>query len=303
MNNILISVIICTYNRDKFLPLALKGMKEQEFPNSNWELVIIDNNCTDETAVICKNFENENPQLNIICKKETKQGLSNARNRGISESRGKFLAFVDDDAVAGPDYLKQVKLVFEQHPDAKLVGGRIFPRFEGQKPVWVSSFLMPLFSVLDLGSEIKKLEGKTYPVGANMIFRKEVFEQCGGFNPELGRTGKNMMGGEEKDIYHRLAKIPGKIYYAPGPQVHHIIPIDRATKQFIHKQALGVGMSERTRVANQPLQKISSYSRELSKWIATIVLSICLTFALQPSKSIMLLKFRWWVSKGMCGIN
>lgn len=298
-NDIVISVVICTYNRDKFLPLALESMREQQFPNCNWELVIVDNNCTDSTASICRSFREQNPQLSISYILETKQGLSNARNRGIAESRGRLLAFIDDDAVACGDYLRQVKQFFEQHPDAKLVGGRIFPRFESQKPPWVSSFLMPLFSVLDMGDKPKKLGGKTYPVGANMIFKKELFDRCGGFNPELGRTGKNMMGGEEKDIYLRLSGEPGSIYYAPGPQVHHIIPTDRATVEFIRKQALGVGTSERTRVAGRRGQRMLSYGRELFKWIATIGLATGYACVLQGSKSTMLIRFRWWVSRGL----
>jgi glycosyltransferase involved in cell wall biosynthesis len=299
MNDILISVIICTYNRDTLLPLALKGLKEQVFPNSNWELVIIDNNCTDGTAALCRSFKNENPHLCINYQLEKKQGLSNARNRGINESQGKYVAFIDDDAVATPDYLKQVKLFFEQYVDANLVGGRIYPRFETEKPSWVTPFLMPLFSVLDLGNEVKKLDGKVYPVGANMIFRKDVFIKCGGFKPELGRTGKNMMGGEEKDMYLRIGTLPGSIYYAPGPMVYHIIPADRATEAFIHKQAIGVGMSERTRVIGKPLEQLASYTRELMKWGASFSLALFYVLTFHVSKAQMILKFRMWVTTGM----
>lgn len=300
-DTLLITVVICTYNRDAFLPFALESMSAQIFDSSKWELIIIDNNCTDNTATICKTFIAQNPQINVQYYLEIAQGLSHARNRGIQLAKGEYIAFIDDDAVAQPQYLKEIEQFIGQYPQAALIGGRIYPRFEGKKPRWVSQVLMPIFSVLNMGENERILNGKKYPVGANMIFKKDVFNQIGLFNPQLGRTGKNMMGGEEKDIYMKIRSIGGMVYYAPKPYVHHIIPISRATKTFLEKQAIGVGMSEKARVWGNKLELVKSSVRELAKWAATFALALMYVISLQFAKAQTLIQFRYWVSKGLWG--
>lgn len=295
----LISIVICTYNRDKFLPLALESLTRQSLQTKEWELILIDNNCTDSTASICKTFIEKNPEINCSYYLEKAQGLSHARNRGIVLAKGTYISFIDDDAVACPEYLNEIKQFTESFPDATLIGGRIFPRFEGEEPRWISPILMPIFSTLNLGEQSKKLTGKRYPVGANMIFKREVFETIGMFNPELGRVGKNMMGGEEKDIYYRIIKAGGSIYYAPKPFVHHIIPIERATKTFIEKQAIGVGMSERERVHHNLIHYTKSIVLEMIKWGVSLALAFFYLITIRPAKSLLLVQFRWWVSKGL----
>jgi len=295
----LISVVLCTYNRDKFLPLALESLTKQSLDLSLWELILIDNNCTDTTASICKNFIESNPNIHCTYYLELAQGLSHARNRGIVLAKGTFISFIDDDAVACQNYLSEIRTFTQKYSSATLIGGRIYPRFEGLEPRWISPILMPIFSTLDLGETEKKLTSKRYPVGANMIFRRSIFNTIGMFNPELGRVGKNMMGGEEKDIYLRMIKVGGEIYYAPKPFVHHIIPIERATKPFIEKQAIGVGMSEKARVKGHGLELMKSWMRELAKWAFSLALALFYFITFRPAKAGLLIQFRWWVTKGL----
>jgi len=295
----LISVVICTYNRDAFLPLALEGLARQTLDNSLWELILIDNNCTDNTATICKTFIEANANVHCTYYLELAQGLSHARNRGIVMAQGSYVSFIDDDAVACADYLKEIQSFIRTYPEAALIGGRIYPRFEGKAPRWISPILMPVFSTLDLGEKEKELSGKRYPVGANMIFRRSLFDTIGMFNPELGRVGKNMMGGEEKDIYLRIIKAGKKIYYAPKPFVHHIIPVDRATKTFLKKQAIGVGLSEKTRVKDRGFEKTKSWIREIIKWGASLILAFFYFITFRPAKAGLLISFRLWVTQGL----
>jgi glucosyl-dolichyl phosphate glucuronosyltransferase len=108
-----------------------------------------------------------------------------------------------------------------------------------------------------------------------------------------------MMGGEEKDIYLRTIKVGGEIYYAPKPYVHHIIPIERATKTFIEKQAIGVGMSEKARVKGHGLELTKSWIRELAKWAVSLALAFFYFITFRPTKAGLLIQFRWWVTKGL----
>src|SRR5678810_355900 len=94
-----ISLIICTYNRDMFLPDALESIKNQSFDKSEIELIIVDNNSTDNTASISKKFISQNPSLNIKYCFEEQKGLSFARNRGVAEANGSIITYVDDDVI------------------------------------------------------------------------------------------------------------------------------------------------------------------------------------------------------------
>ena len=121
----------------------------------------------------------------------------------------------------------------------------------------------------------------------------------GDFNTELGRIGKSMGGGEEKDIYQRMYSHKLTIYNLPTAVVHHAVPVERTTNEFIKKQAIGIGYSERLRVKGSNRATLKRIWQELYKWAATIVLFFLFLLKGQWSKSKIILKFRWWVSTGL----
>ena len=96
------SFITCTYNRDKYIGQTLQSVCDQKYPDNNYEIIVIDNNSTDNTASICKEFRAEYPNKNFRYFKEMNQGLSFALNRGIKEAQGEYLIFVDDDETIIP---------------------------------------------------------------------------------------------------------------------------------------------------------------------------------------------------------
>ena len=198
-----ISIIVCTYNREKYIESLLGSLKKQEYPTKDYEIVFVNNNSDDETEKRCTEFREANPEVVFHYFNESKQGLSHARNRGILEAKGEILAFIDDDALAHANYLQNMSKAFKE-TDVDAAGGRIYPKYESQRPVWMSKFLEPVMSVIDLGDKNKPFPKNKFPIGANMMFRKEVFEQAGNFNTDLGRTGKKMLGGEEKDLFFRM---------------------------------------------------------------------------------------------------
>lgn len=302
MSQIIVSAIICSYNREDYILQALNSIKNQEYDKRLYELVIVNNNSTDNTPKICEEFVQHAGELQVTYVTETNQGLSYARNRGITESKGKYLCFIDDDAIACQTYVSEVVKFFEKHANVHALGGKILPKFDCEVPNWLPKHLTPLFSILDLGELEKPFNGRKYPVGANMAFHKTLFKEHGDFNTSLGRVGKNLMGGEEKDIFFRFTQEGGtQIWYAPKPWVYHIIPPTRATKDFIRKQAIGVGVSERFRVRGKFLKMIHSLLMESIKWAGSIVLALGYLFKAQPSKSKMLILFRKWVTGGLLG--
>jgi glycosyltransferase involved in cell wall biosynthesis len=301
MNNPLkLSVIICTYNREKYIYNALRSLAENAFPPARYELLVVDNNSTDDTASECSRFRAAFPAVDYRYVVETQQGLSHARNRGIAEATGDVLVFMDDDAVAEPGYLARMAAFFAQTPGAAACGGRIYPNFESRRPRWMSHFLLSLTSSIDLGDRTKAFSRRQFPVGANMAARSGIFKKHGLFNPELGRKGDNLDGAEEKDFFFRLRDAGEPIYYVPDAIVQHCVPDRRLTFDFFRRQALGIGKSERIRAKSiSQIEYIKSVIREGLKWGASVVLFVFYLLTLRPAKAMRLLALRWYVSKGL----
>lgn len=293
------SVIICTYNRELYLPKCLEHLKNQTADPKSYEIVIVNNNSSDSTDAICKEFCAKNPALQITYIIETTPGLSAARNCGIQNSKGELLCFIDDDGFAFPDYVDNLIRIHATHPEILAFGGRIYPEFEKEKPIWLTRWLMPLLSVLDKGDEITFFKGNSYPIGANMGFTKSIISQIGDFNSELGRKGDLLLGGEEKDFFYRIKNEHIQIYYLPHLKITHIIPASRLHIDYIKRLGIGIGLSEQKRTKSEhTLIYLFSIVLEMLKWGATFFLAFYYFF-IHIDKSKFLLKFRWWVTKGL----
>lgn len=295
------SLIICTYNRDQYIYNTLKCIAENRYPTEKYEIVLVNNNSTDQTENECFRFQKDFSDIPIRYFVETNQGLSHARNRGIQEAKKDVLVFLDDDSFVDVDYLHNLEEYLHNYSDFTAFGGKIDPLFEsGKTPAWLSKWTYTLVSAINLGNKVTLFKGTQYPVGANMGFRKECFEQYSLFNTALGRSKKNLMAGEEKDIFNRIKSDNGMIYYFPNVRVQHVIPESRTTKSFICKMGEGVGRSEKLRTLD--ISK-SSYAKrifsEIIKWGGSIVLCLGYILSLQPKKGTILLAFRWNVSKGL----
>jgi glycosyltransferase involved in cell wall biosynthesis len=293
-----ISVIICSYNREKVIGKTLQHLFEQT--DKDFELLLVNNNSTDNTENICQDFMHAHPQLTVRYFVEKNQGLSYARNRGIKEARGDYLIFLDDDAFAFPDYIRNFKNFLEKYPDFQAGGGKILPFWESERPQWMSRYLLSIVSTIDLGDNVKRFGGRSYPIGANMMIRKDLFERFGLFNVNLGRKGKNLEGAEEKDLFLRIKKAGIPVYYTPDAVVEHWAPDSRLTNDFFTKQALAIGYSEKIRAKNiSSMEYVKSILRELFKWGATGILFAGYTLSGHYRKGAKLVEFRWKISKGL----
>jgi len=294
----MISVIVCTYNREKLLASCIDSLINQDCHPGDYEIILINNCSTDNSEQLCLKSIQQHPNLQIRYFLETKQGLSNARNRGIKESMGNVITFIDDDAFADQDYIYNLKKDFRTSGTVA-GGGKILPLWEKKRPKWMSRFLLPLVSVLDMGEQRIEFQGNKYPIGANMFFRKSLFEKAGFFDPMLGRSLKNMLGNEEKDLFLKIKKLGSKICYFPNITVHHYIPEERTKISFIKKQAIGIGQSEKIRTHLNKKERIRVVFNEIIKWGGTIVLSLYYTLLFNIQKAKMHILFRYWVSKGL----
>lgn len=295
-----ISVIICTYNRDPYIYRTLEHIARNGFPADRYEIVLIDNNSTDRTASECRKFRQNCPDADFRYYLEQRQGLSFARNRGIREARGEILLFLDDDAFMQENYLLRLSRHLQNHPDAAAFGGKITPLYEsGKSPAWMSKWTYSWVSALDKGKQVCLFEGRAYPIGANMGFRRSALPEEG-FNTALGRKKGNLMGGEEKDIFNRMKMRNARIYYFPDLEVLHLIPEKRTTRAYIRQMALGIGKSERIRTLEISRQAyLKRLVSEGVKWAASIILCAGYTLRFSPGKGSILLYFRRYVSQGL----
>lgn len=295
------SIIVCTYNRDKYLYGALQCIAENGYPTDAYEIVLVNNMSTDNTESECQRFQNDYPTVDFRYFVETQQGLSFARNRGIKESRGEILLFLDDDSYIQPNYLINLQHQLETFPNADAFGGKIDPVFEsGEPPKWLSKWNYSWVSAIDMGDKVCPFEGKAFPIGANMGISKAMLSKIGVFNTELGRSKKNLMGGEEKDLFERIRQQGGNIYYFPDVVVQHVIPPSRTTKDYVKRLGEGVGRSERIRTLGKSKWKyLKRLFSELIKWGGTTVLWLGFAFKGQSEKGNILFTFRRRVTSGL----
>ena len=244
-----ISVVVCTYNRDLYLSRCLVNLKNQDFNKDDFEIIIVDNNSTDNTSTICLNFIKQNPEFKILYFLEEKVGLSHARNTGITMSSGEIISFIDDDGFAKSNYLKSIDAIAS---DLNLneylaFGGKVIPVYnEDKEPKWLSKYIEGVVSKVDLGDRIIPFN-KKYPAGCNMVFRKEVFDIYGGFNSDLHTRG------DDKYVFDKLKKNNVKILYSPTIEVEHFIDDYRLEKKFIIRLSKIIGQSEAIRLKDSNL--------------------------------------------------
>ncbi|MDR2449981.1 MAG: glycosyltransferase [Prevotellaceae bacterium] len=296
-----LSVIICTYNREKYIYNVLKSIAENAFPHGNYELLVIDNNSSDDTALECKRFHAGFPDVVYRYYVEPNQGLSYARNRGVKEAAGDILIYVDDDATVNAGYLQACYSFFAQYPSAMAAGGPVIPVYETEKPRWLSHFTIPLITgYFYKGGKIKAFKKSGFPRGGNAAYRKTVFDKTGYFNVQLGRKGNNLTGAEEKDIFDKMRAHGMPFYYLPGAILYHIIPASKLTGAYFNTLTVAMGRSEQLRTRAISRRKYTKRLLiEAAKWVATIGLCAGYSFLCTPQKGWKLLLFRWNVTKGL----
>ena len=297
------SVVICTYNREKYIYNALRSIACQDFPVGDYEILLINNNSTDHTKELCQQFQSDYPAVDFRYFEEVNQGLSYARNRGVKEGRGEVLIFVDDDATVFDGYLSAIASFFAEHPSVLACGGPIQPVYEVDKPKWLSCYTEQLLGgALYEGNKLKLFRNGKYPGGGNSAFRKAIFEKYGLFNVELGRKGTGLIGAEEKDLYDRLTKGNEQFYYLPQMGIYHYIPEQKLSKAYFNELTYSIGKSERIRTKSVSGKAYGKrLFAECIKWAASILLCVGYTISLSPSKGTKLITFRWNVTKGLLG--
>lgn len=234
----LLSVIICTFNRASLLSGCLKELVRQiqEMARDDVDILIVDNNSTDDTALIFQQFKAKWPSLRYVF--EPSQGLSYARNRGAIESSGLYVCYIDDDAVPGAYYVQSVMSVLAMHaPD--IAGGPIFPFYTSPKPFWFQD-------ELEVRQHARGTGFFDCPVsGGNFIIRRELLLHLGMFSTEYGMVGGRLRLGEERNLIERYRKSTScsrrRIYYSQACFVYHHVPVSKMKISYFLRRAFESG--------------------------------------------------------------
>jgi glycosyltransferase involved in cell wall biosynthesis len=240
-----ISVVVCTYNRQKFIGKALECLAGQTLPPDQFEIIIVDNNSTDQTAAISQLFIRRHPAIRARYFLEEQKGLSFARNRGLQESSFPIITYIDDDAEAVPAFLETILRFMQAHPHAVGVGGKIIPKYsESEEPAWMSSYLNGFVGRLDYGDKPQQFRqpAMKYPAGCNMTYTAAVLKEVGGFNNQL------TFRSDDKHIYFVVTKVSPEVYYLPDAVVYHNIDNARLQPDSFRKLFLKTGNEEKIRV-------------------------------------------------------
>lgn len=294
-----ISLIITTYNRSAQLVTALESVVNQDLCPSQWECIVVDNRSTDDTAARFAAFAREHTDCRLQLVREEQQGLSHARNRGIAEAQGRIIAFIDDDEWIDPHFLSAYVELFDHRPQAMAAGGPIVAEYPDGRPAWMSAYPeIAIANVMDFGDRMRPFPKHRIPGGGNMACRREVFAECGDFNIRLGRTGQQLAGGEESELFERIRLRGWTPWYAPQALMHHVIPASKLTETYFRNLCRNTGCHQQLRARMQG-RLLRARIAELLKWGATLLL--CCT--MRPVQARWLLRMRWGISRGLFARN
>lgn len=242
-----LSVIICTRNpRQMVLDRVFASLASQTLPSSRWETVLIDN--ASEPSV---RLQDATRLPGPGCIVESKLGLTNARLRGIQETRGRLLVFVDDDNLLDSDYLEQALRIAEGYPRIGAFGGRISPEFEVPEPDWLRPFRSHL-ALLDLDRDFwtnNPADHVGIPCGAGLCIRREAavaYSEAVAADPRrraLDRSAAGTLSCGDTDMVLSCADAGWGMGRFTALHLTHVIPAARLEFAYQKRLAADIGFS------------------------------------------------------------
>ncbi len=242
-----LSICVCCRNGNYRVQDTLCSLLHQTADCALYEIVFVDNGSDDflQVKAFIKGLGEAGHRVRLIL--ETSTGLSHARNRAVRESRGEYVFFIDDDAVANSRLAEHyIRCIQEYKPD--VIGGNVLPLFEVQPSTEIDGYYWPQWSLKHFGKVDRWLQDGEYFIGTNIgAARRHLISRP--FNPELGRKGDSLKGGEEwflgESRYRRR--------FVSGAYVFHKVPENRMNADYFAKRLLATRNQHRQRISHSRL--------------------------------------------------
>ncbi len=272
----LASIIIPTYNNSEVFLRSIETWTRQNLPTSDFEVIVVDNNSTDNTAELVQDFIQPYPNFHYLL--ETKIGSTNARHAGAAVAKSDILIFCDDDGLFNASCVKEVLNVYAANEKVDAVAGKIEIQWDKQAPDWIAPYLFML-GRLNYGDEVIYRKD-IYLNGGIFSIRKTIFNELGGFNPDL--VGKYLVGDGDTGLVIKLHKADKLIGWTPFAEMKHL--------QFVDKQGTVKDMGRR--FFNTGISNAYGVFRENNfKWNLSVLKYIGNAFLFMLKKQIEFLSF------------
>lgn len=226
-----VSIIIPTFNRSDVIIRSLASWVLQDLDSNAYEVIVVDNNSTDDSAQLIKEFISDKPNFHYLLEK--KAGSTFARHAGARVAKGEILIFCDDDGLFNPGCVEAVLDVYHHYPEVSAVAGKIEVEWDKEAPDWITPYLFML-GQLNYGNEVINRKD-IYLNGGIFSIRKNVFEELGGFNPDL--IGNFLVGDGDTGLVIKLHEADKLIGWTPYAEMKHL--------QFVDKQGTVKDMGRR----------------------------------------------------------
>jgi len=220
----LVSVVICTYNRPRELRVALESLEAQTAPEDLFEVIVVDNGPFRSTREVAAEFSSRLP-LRYVVERET--GLDHARNCGFREAAAEHVAYLDDDSRPTPSWVEEICKIIQSGMAPAAFGGPCPPYYRSPKPEWFRKE----YDSHSLGPSARRIQSPPYLFGGNLIVRRSVLEELGGFRLDLDMKGTKIAYGGDSELQTRIVR-RGRgehIWYFPQIVVHHLTSPERMT--------------------------------------------------------------------------
>jgi glucosyl-dolichyl phosphate glucuronosyltransferase len=287
-----VTIAVCTWNRAHMLERTLAEMAKLTIPPGvEWEVLVVNNRCTDNTDEVIARFVGDLPIVRLY---QEMPGKSNAANLAVSKARGDLILWTDDDVLVDRAWLANYVKAAQENPQALFFGGAILPWFEARPPRWILRHMKMLegcYAQRLVSPDVEQpVALKFLPFGANMATRRACFEKCS-FDVRIGPLERTEIRGEDVALMESFLKQGFQGLWVHGASVQHFIPAERLTSKYVWRWFTGFGKTviRQNGIADREA-RLFGYPR----WMVRQYLqSYLLTCLLSPFKN------SWWLKNYM----
>lgn len=236
---VLVSVVICTHNRSADVVECLDGLAAR-MPLPNVEVIVVDSGSSKEHSRHIEQYMTGKPSLTYT--RLSVPGTSLARNAGLSLARGEWVWWLDDDATPSPHWPEQLAdAICQADSNTAIIGGRVTPRFESNADIdHLTERWRLLLTCIEDDEPGYVSRGKNIAC-ANMLMKRNVALDLGGFCDRLGRAPGQHMTGEESLLIEVMQDSGFKCAYMPTLSVLHKVSSQRLTQEWVNERAYWEG--------------------------------------------------------------